>query len=245
MKKVLAITLLLPCVSFAAHPLITDDTGTQGTSGFQFEVNTDASRKEAGGAVDRRSSANATLTYGWTDTVDLALNVPYQKATPADDPVERGLGDVGLALKWRLWEKDGFSLGLKPQVFLSTGDEQRELGNGKTWYGANLLAAYETDLFAVMANAGYTNNRNMLGSRKNLWNVSAAGIWKIDPKLKAVLDMGTYRNPDPADNENPAFTILGMIYSPTEKLDLDIGIKKGLNRAEEDHAVGVGLTVRW
>jgi len=41
-KKILtglAITLLTAGVAFGAHPLITDDTGTQGKGKFQLEVN--------------------------------------------------------------------------------------------------------------------------------------------------------------------------------------------------------------
>jgi hypothetical protein len=39
--------------------------------------------------------------------------------------------------------------------------------------------------------------------------------------------------------------MLGLIFSPTDKIDLDIGVRKGLNRAETDTAFLVGATFRW
>lgn len=245
MKKLIAIACLLPAFSHAAHPLVTDDTGTQGTGGMQLELNADASRDRSGGTTERTRVANATFTYGLTEDLDLALNLPHQRAALTGTSAERGTGDVALGLKWRFLERDGFTLGLKPQVLLATGNEQRGLGNGKPSYGASLLAAWEADTVTLLANAGYTYNNNTIGARKNLWNLSAAALYRFAPKFQGVFDVGTYRNVDPSDNRNPAFAILGMIYSPTESVDFDIGFRKGLNKTEADKTAGVGLTLRW
>lgn len=62
----------------------------------------------------------------------------------------------------------------------------------------------------------------------------------VAPRTKLSLDVGSYRNDDPHSNTNPAFTIIGLIYSPIKNLDLDIGLKKELNKAEVDHAWRLG-----
>jgi hypothetical protein len=41
------------------------------------------------------------------------------------------------------------------------------------------------------------------------------------------------------------FATLGAIYSPTDKIDLDVGLRKGLNNAEIDTTVLIGATFRW
>lgn len=244
LKKMLLLAAMLPGICFAAHPLASDDTGTQGASGMQFELNTDAARRSDGPTLTRNQQINATLTYGLTDTLDVALNLPHQRIAVEGMPADHGIGDVGLIMKWRFWEMDGFSLGLKPQILLPTGDQQRGLGNGKPSYGANLLASWDEDRLTLLANAGYAFS-NADSIRKHLWNVSAAALWKIEPRVKAILDTGLYRNPDPASNRNPAFAIVGLIYSPNKDLDFDIGYRKGLNHAEVDHGAGIGLTLRW
>lgn len=245
MKKILAIATFLPSAGFAAHPLVTDDTGTQGTGGFQFELSADRIRATEGGVKSRTGLIGSTLTYGLTDELDIAVGLPYQRIDNDGEPRVHGMGDASLGAKWRFHEKDGLSIGLKPQVFIPTGNDQRGLGSGKAAYGVNLLASYEIDSCTFLANAGTTYSNNALGTRKSIWNASAAVIWTAMPKTRLLLDVGIYRNGDPLSSRHPAFAVAGVIYSPHEKLDLDIGIRRGLNSAEVNSVVGVGVTVRW
>ena len=39
--------------------------------------------------------------------------------------------------------------------------------------------------------------------------------------------------------------MLGLIYSLSDKIDFDVGIRKRVNRAEFDTAILVGATFRW
>jgi len=41
------------------------------------------------------------------------------------------------------------------------------------------------------------------------------------------------------------FAMLGLIYSPTVKVDFDIGLRRRLNDAELDWTILVGATFRW
>lgn len=245
MKSIVAVATFLPAAGFAAHPLVTDDTGTQGAGGFQFELSSDRIRTTEGGVKFRTGLISSTLTYGLTDELDIAVGLPYQRIDNDGEPKVRGTGDAVVGVKWRFHEKDGLSIGLKPQVLIPTGNEQRGLGSGKAAYGVNLLASYEVDTCTLLANTGYTYSNNVLGARKSIWNASAAVVWNAAPKTRLLLDVGTYRNADPLSSRHPAFAVVGAIYSPHEKLDLDVGIKKGLNSEEVNLVVGVGVTVRW
>lgn len=44
---------------------------------------------------------------------------------------------------------------------------------------------------------------------------------------------------------NGHFAMLGLIYSPSDRIDLDVGIRKSLSRAEIDRALLIGATFRW
>ena len=77
--------------AFAAHPLNTEETGTQGTGGWQLELNGERNKDEG----VRGAQASMVLSYGVADTVDLQLGLPWQ-----DTGSERGAGDMFAALKW-------------------------------------------------------------------------------------------------------------------------------------------------
>ena len=244
MKKILFLTLLLPTVCLGSHPFIGDDSGTQGAGKWQLELNVDNSSKETSCVRTKINTHNGTLTYGLTDQIDIALNEPYQRVSGDAEGLSKH-SDTALLLKWRFYEQDGFSLALKPQITLPTGDEEQGFGNGRTTYWINTLIAYETNGVTMFSNVGYTYNDNSIGNRKDVWNISAAGLVSLNPKAKLALDFGSYRNPNPNDRRNPVFAVIGFIYRATDGLDIDVGYKKGLNESEVDYSWGTGLAYRW
>lgn len=248
MKQIIILMLFLVSgATWAAHPLISDDTGTQGQGHWQFELNTDSTRSEIESETTRNHVGNATITYGIVNTVDLAINVPYIKTRTNVDPEtkESGIGDVSLFAKWRIWERDAWSFAFKPGASFATGDENKGLGNGRSTVFLNGHLMYAKDAFTWMATVGATYNDNKIDARKQLWNVSTAIKYKIAERWAVLGDMGIARNAAKDSNTNPAFALIGAIYSPSEDIDLDVGYKRGLNKTEVDEGFGVGLTVRW
>ncbi|MFZ9103199.1 MAG: transporter, partial [Burkholderiaceae bacterium] len=72
-----AFTLLVSVSGWAAHPLVTDDTGTQGAAGWQLEVTADhLFNRDADGHLSERTNA-LTLTRGLTDSTDLGVSMPW------------------------------------------------------------------------------------------------------------------------------------------------------------------------
>ncbi len=65
----LSVTMVLALcsVSFASHPLITDDTGTQGKGKFQLEVNGGYGQGEEDGVTTKTTQILTMLTYGLSD----------------------------------------------------------------------------------------------------------------------------------------------------------------------------------
>ena len=56
---------------------------------------------------------------------------------------------------------------------------------------------------------------------------------------------GVEKNPDKAAAGDPAFIIAGAIYSLAENLDIDFGVKAGLNKSETDYSMLAGLAYRF
>jgi hypothetical protein len=106
----------LASAAWAAHPLITEDAGTQGAGHFQLELTSEQGRLHLSGADQYIALTSGVLSYGMTDTVDVLISVPHLRfgASTADGtPGEAGLSDVGLDIKWRFFERDRLSMAVK------------------------------------------------------------------------------------------------------------------------------------
>ena len=240
-------------VSWAAHPLITDDAGTQGKGKTQLEVNGqyEADEETVEGVRTKSTGvqAAATLSYGVTDNFDLVFTLPYQWTREKEDDVttykENGVSDVVVEAKWRFYEKNAWSVALKPGIILPTGDDDKGLGMGKVGYQAFLIGSKEIAPWSFHVNLGYIRNENKADEQKNIWHASVAGTCDVIDKMKLVGNIGIERNTDDSAKNDPAFILGGIIYAVTEKLDLDCGVKFGLNRAETDWSLLGGITIKF
>jgi len=250
---VVVVVLLWSGLAFAAHPLITDDTGTQGKGKFQLEVNGEfnydketeegVTTKETGGEVA------AILSYGIVDNLDIVLGVPYQWFKVKEDgdvtDKEDGISDMSLELKWGFYEKDGLSFALKPGITLPTGDDEKGLGTGRATYSLYFITTKEIEPWAFHLNLGYGRNENKFDERKDIWHASLAGEVEVVKNLKVVANIGGERNPDKSSDTHPAFILGGLIYSLSENFDIDFGVKGGLNKTETDYSILAGITLRF
>lgn len=250
---IFAALLLITCPSWAAHPLITDDTGTQGKGKFQLEMNgqydwdnddsEDVSVRSTGG------QAAGTLSYGIADNVDLVLSLPYLWGKAEVNEItlydEHGIGDAVLETKLRLFEKNGFSMALKPGISIPTGNDEKGLGTGQVGGHLFLIASQELGSWAFHGNLGYIRNENKVDERKDIWHASFAATWEAIKNLKLVANVGIERNPDEDANNDPTFLIGGVIYSVTENFDVDLGVKGGLSKSDTDLSLLAGITFRF
>ena len=245
-----------PC--FAAHPLITDDTGTQGEGKFLFELNGQTSFDKANSPDDTGANASAksremeiktALTYGVIHSVDVILTLPYQwKKTEVNDATAsdvNGVADISMEVKWRFFEKDGLSLAIKPGITLPAGDKNKDLGTGRATGTLYFITTKEIDPWALHLNLGYKRNENTLDEREDIWHASLAGEFKIMKKFKLVANIGVERNTDRSSDTNPAFLLGGFIYSIRENMDVDFGVKMGLNETEKDYTFLAGMALRF
>ncbi len=252
---VLGAAFLIPAAAWAAHPLITDDTGTQGRGKSQLEVNGQYDRDEepAAGTSVRTTGgqANATLSYGIADGIDIVLSVPHQWSTVRQGGLTtsnvNGISDATLEVKRRFFEKDGLSFALKPGVSFPTGNEKKGLGAGRVGYGVFFIATREANPWAFHMNLGYRRNENAVDvdERKDIWHASLAAACEVIENLKVAGNIGIERNPDKGSDRDPAFLLGGFIYSVHDDFDIDFGVKGGLNRAETDRSLLAGIACRF
>jgi hypothetical protein len=239
--------------AYAGHPYITDNTGTIGAGNWQLELmaekGTHSNSVNGESQKDGYKLFTPVLTRALSDTLDVALGLSHLNIDGGDS----GKGDTALELKWRFYEQDGLSLGLKPGIYFATGDETRGLGNGRTSYGLNFLVNQEIEKLTLLGNIAFNRNNYAPAlqdsSRSDLWRVSAGFGYKLTDTLSLVGELGAKTNQAKNDDYYPGsvarFGMLGMVYSPTSEIDLDFGIRKGLNKAENDTVYLLGATFRW
>jgi hypothetical protein len=196
LKKVIlfAALLTIPSGAYAAHPLITDDTGTQGNGRFQLEINTEFSIDEsnADGVPYRETTGEiaATLTCGLSKNIDLVVGMPYQWYTSEESGFTTaegdGIADMSLELKWRFFDtgEKGMSFALKPGISIPVGSEEKGFGTGAVSCGAMLIATYTGTSGALHMNLGYSRinfgtQKSLDTSRQNIWHASVAGEFNL------------------------------------------------------------------
>lgn len=232
----------------AAHPLLTEDTGTQGEGGFQIELMVDRARDRSAGVTVRELQTTAVLSYGLRGNLDLQAGLPYLRLDEHDAGGSRGTDgmlDASLDLKWRFFEREALSLALKPGLTLPTGNEDRGFGGGHATWGSLLVLSYAPGPWALHSHFGYRRNSYETGERRDLWQVSAAATWQVTEKLRLVADLSADTDPARGSRSSLRHRILGLICSPTPSLDIDAGLKHGHGQAATDRAVLLGLTFRW
>ncbi len=255
----IVLVLLWSVPAFAANPLITDDTGTQGKGKIQLELNVvrsgdreneaGISKKETGGTIA------AALTCGIVDNVDLIIGFPWQWSTLSEArrmiSNDRGISDTSVDVKWRFFEskQQSLSLALKPGVTIPTGDATKGLGNGRISGGVMLIATKAWENGALHCNVGYRRNaysqeQDNASLKQDNWHTSFASEIKIAEKIRTVVDCGIESNSEKVPDTNPVYILGGLIYSVTENFDLDVGLKAGMNHAERERAVLAGLSAR-
>lgn len=239
-------TLLTPGAQ-AAHPLITEDTATQGAGHFQFELNTEHGELRDNGTAVHTVLTDAVLSYGVAETADVILSLPYLRLdqVAGGGTGQAGLVGLGLDVKWRFYESGPFSVAIKPGVLFPIGDETRNLSTGEVTWSAYLVSTYNMAPWAMHLHLGHLHNNNTLNERVNIWHASAAVTRQFGETLKLIVDLGIDTNTAPDTSWDPAFLITGLIWSPRPDIDLDLGVKFERSDGASAHALLAGLTIRW
>jgi hypothetical protein len=83
---------------FAAHPILTEDTGTQSAGKFELELGF-AQARDSGTTV---AEFGPQLSYGALDNLDLIVRLTWLHVRgAATNGTTQGFGDTGLDFKWR------------------------------------------------------------------------------------------------------------------------------------------------
>lgn len=254
----------LPLIALAAfsipasafQPLITDDTGTQGSGGNQLEFALIADRAETAGNVESLSALPVAYSRGVTDTLDVFAGLVYSRIRsdiPRSDV--NGDSDPLFGLKWRFYEdeKSKTSFAVRPTIILpvGAGSDHAALGNGKTSGSLTFILTREAPFGSIHANAGVLRNRyrdTLTNPNETTTRVSIAPVWDVAVRWKLALDLGTESTRAAGASIRTNFAELGAIYSPGKDLDFSLGVVRwsdDANPGTTRHTATAGLTWRF
>lgn len=231
--------------AFGGIPLVTDDTGTQGTGGNQIEIAFTREKAEDG---SRTREFALVYTRGLTDTIDAFIEKGRQKNTDASGISTSGYGNTLIGAKWRAWEserKTSFAASVTVALPLSETKETEGFGTGKTSYDATLILAQEMEWGEVMANlgAGREKFRNAAADTETT-HFSVAPVLNLGEQFKLALDLGLDRSKTDTTTENSRYAEFGVIYAPSEAVEFGLGYirSKDQDSKEVTKSVTGGLT---
>jgi hypothetical protein len=241
-RGLVAALALAAATAHAAHPILSEDPGTQGPGGVELELGYAASRGEPGGG--RGAQLAPQVAYGLAETVDVLVVPRYLWLRPADAPRADGVGDTSLDVKWRFYDTERVQLALRAGLELPTGNASRGLGADDVGAHALVALAVAIDPVQWLVNVGYTRSR-VAGERTHQPFASTAVVVPADGVVRTFVEVAAQANADPSRSTWPAVARTGLIWKAASWLDLDVGLEGRLNRAAPRSTLLAGATFRW
>jgi hypothetical protein len=221
--------------AWAAHPLQTEDTGTQGTGNIEIENGLSWTRASGATAFVYQPQ----LSYGLTPELDLIAQPSWVR-----QPDGHGLGNTNLDFKWRFFGSAPWSLGLRAGAALP-GEARFGLPHDTASAHGLLVATYDEAPLTIHTNLGLERNPSAAGIRRSVGHVSAAVMWAASERLIWTVDASATADPDPKRKAWPATLLAGVIYTITPGLDADLGYQVSANARPQTRQLLMGLTYRF
>ena len=237
----IAFLALAAPAAFAAHPLQTEDTGTQGAGNVEIENGLSRARL----ATTTLTTYQPQLSLGLATTVDAIVqpSVVWLNAPPRS--AVSGLGDTNVDGKWRFWGSDPWSLAIRAGVLAPTSEHGLGLPHGQVSEHALLVATWDAAPTTVHANLGVTRVPRAPGTRATLAHLSAALMQALDERLILTVDGEVDQDPDPTRKTWPGSLLAGVIWTARPGLDLDVGYQRSFGATIVDRQWMAGLTYRF
>ena len=242
----------LPGLAF--QPLLTDDTGTQGSAANQLEFSFNEDRAKTADDLVRVQTLPFVYTRGLSENVDVFAGLGYSRIR-ASGASGSGYGNPSLGAKWRFYDDEAnkTSLALKPEVIfpVSAGREDGGLGSGKTSGDLTAILTQEVPFGALHFNVGVARDRyrdTLANPDTTTWRASLAPVWDVSEQWKLALDVGSESARSAERTTRANYGELGAIYSPGKDLDFALGcIRRSDNASPHTttNTVTAGLTWRF
>ncbi len=237
-----ALTFAVPAVH-AAHPLQTEDTGTQGAGNLEIENGLSRARYDA----TTLTLYQPQLSVGLATTIDAIVQPSVEWVHASGQGSISGFGDTNVDAKWRFWGSDPFSFALRAGVALATNQHGLGLTRGKTSEHGLVALTWDHGPTVVHANVGLTVVPRAPGTpaRRVMTGVSAALMQQINEHLILTVDSSFGQSPNPHKTTWPGTILAGAIWTARPGLDIDLGWQTSIDDRPVTRTWLAGLTYRF
>lgn len=223
--------ILVSTPVLAGPPFLTDDPAPVDYKHGEFYVFS---------AMDKTKDGKDTAlpafeyNYGAFPDTQLHIVVPYVRSAPNDAVSESGIGDVEVGVKYRFVQETDTTpqIGIFPMAELATGDSNKGLGNGKTWWRLPVWIQKSWGEWTTYGGAGYVINR-----AEGQKDYPFAG-WLLQKDFGEKWTLGGEvfgRDKDTVDGRGTTILNFGGYYKFTP--DFNLLFSAGHNVGGESHAV--------
>jgi hypothetical protein len=234
-----ALSLRAVC-AHAGHPMLSEDTGTQGSRNFELELGQDWSRLDGLHVF----LFQPQLSIGASPTFDLIVQPSWLRESGSVGEPVQGLGDTNVDFKWRFFGAAPLSLGVRAGLELPTAQHGLGLRPGHIDSHAILVGTIDTAPWTVDMNAGYSHDDSFPTARSDLFHFSVALLYSLSARTVLVFDTAADTNPDETQPSWMGVVLFGAIYTVRPGLDVDAGFRAPLNPGAPAQQWLVGITYR-
>jgi hypothetical protein len=261
-SAIIAVVLALWSAGGAEAGLLVSDSAVPVETGHaEVELNgtytIDKARSSGVTAKCHSTDSNVTITAGLADGAAIAVALPYtitsrEKIGGTLAKRSDGLNDMTVDLKFRLLDRNGLKLAIRPGLILPTGKSSEGLSDGRIGLATALLATKEfaggTMLLHVNGGYAWRNYRNAAirgTTRADIFTGSVAGETEVAPGLTLAADIGLATASDKTVTTPPVYGLVGATYAINGNLDVYAGCKAGLTRTEDDFSALFGVIFKF
>jgi hypothetical protein len=227
--------------AFAAHPLVTEDTATQGVGNVELENGFSGVRSGSFWVFEYQPQ----ISYGLLTALDVIVQPSWFVEHITPGPTIDGSGDTNFDVKWRFFGAAPWSLAIRAGITAATNQRGLGLPDGKTSEHALLVLTYDESPLAVHLNGGLIVNPYGAGLKRNLGHFSTAVMWNVNAALILTSEVAVETNPDPLRSSWGGSVLAGAVYTVRPGLDLDLGYQVGINAAVAAQTWLGGITYRF
>ena len=167
------------------------------------------------------------IKYGLTDRIQLSAELPYTIVNPDEGSQHQGVGDLTLAANYNFVQSEMYSLGVRAEFTLPTGDEDRDLGGGQFAVTPWLLSAFRVGPGEVLAGIG-----EQIGEDDDAFLYDIAGAVPFKSFVGILELTGSH-----GGGEDAVYLTPGAYYRPSEKFQVGLGVPIGLTDDADDFAI--------
>ncbi len=203
--------------------------------------------------TDTVATGNTLVRIGVTNNVEVEIGwTPYGHVRTRDKTTraitnQSGIGDVFLGAKFNLRNPDGggFSIAALPFGTAPTGGSAIGAGD----WGAGFLLPMSLDIghsLSLQLTPEVDAAVNSGGPGRHLAYSAVVGLgFPIVSNLDGTLEFKALQDNDPSGATTQTFASASMAWSPSDRLQLDVGGAAGLNRNSATAELYMGISRRF